>query len=248
MKIYKQILRTITDKGAAYLVLIDPDKINGDKLSLFVNICAESGVDGFLIGGSLMLGTNLRDDIKLIKSKTNIPVIIFPGSVTQLFPDADALLFISLISGRNAEQIIGHHVTAAPIIKKMGIEPISTGYMLVESGKSTTAEYMSSSKPIPRDKPEIAAATALAAEYLGMKFVYLEAGSGAELSVPNDMIKKVSEIVSIPVIAGGGIKTPDDARKKVEHGAGVIVTGNYFENENNWNKLKDFAEAVHFKN
>lgn len=247
MKVYQSLINTIEEKGAAYLVLIDPDKTNGQKLSDFVKTCDDAGVDGFLIGGSLMLGNNLDDSIKSIKSQSSKPVIIFPGSVSQVNPNADALLFISLISGRNADQIIGKHVMAAPIIKKTGIEPISTGYMLIESGSVTTAEYMSGSKPIPRNKPEIAAATALAAEYLGMKFVYLEAGSGAQMSVPDEMVKMVSSSLSIPLIVGGGIRTATDAHAKVKAGASIIVTGNHFEDDKNWKQLKQFADAVHFK-
>ncbi|MDO8550929.1 MAG: geranylgeranylglyceryl/heptaprenylglyceryl phosphate synthase, partial [Ignavibacteria bacterium] len=134
-----------------------------------------------------------------------------------------------------------------PLIKKAAIEPISTGYILIESGITTTAVYMSGSLPLPRNKPEIAAATALAAEYLGMKFVYLEAGSGADNSVPEEMIKAVSSICKIPVIVGGGIKSPAAARKKVDCGAKIIVTGNFFEDENNWDMIKDFADAVHIR-
>lgn len=245
MKIYKLLLDIIASKGAVYLILIDPDKTNGKRLEKFVTKCQQSGVDGFLIGGSLLIGSELDSSIKLIKSVCDLPVIIFPGSISQINPYADALLFISLISGRNADQIIGKHVLAAPVIKQINIEPISTGYMLIESGAVTTAEYMSGSKPIPRNKPEIAVATALAAEYLGMKFVYLEAGSGAQMSVPDEMVKLVSQTCSIPVIVGGGINDYKTARNKVEAGAKVIVTGNYFEDERNWDLIGKFADAVH---
>ncbi len=133
------------------------------------------------------------------------------------------------------------------MIKKINLEPIPTGYMLIESGQTTTAEYISESKPIPRNKPEIAAATALAGEYLGMKLIYLEGGSGAEKSVPDEMIKLVSAQVSIPVIVGGGIKTPKEARQKVKAGASIIITGNFFENENNWKLIEEFANSIHTK-
>ncbi len=247
MDTYKYILDTSENRGAAYFILIDPDITNGDKLTEFVNIAEKSGVDGFLVGGSLMLSGDLEKAITTVKATSKLPVIVFPGGVNQVSPNADALLFISLISGRNADQLIGEHVLAAPLIKKYGIEPIATGYMLVESGKVTTVEYVSGTKPIPRNKSEIAVATALAAEYLGMKFVYLEGGSGAELSVPNEMIKMVAKHCSIPIIAGGGIRTADDAKAKVLAGARVIVTGNYFEDESKWNLLKEFADAIHVK-
>jgi putative glycerol-1-phosphate prenyltransferase len=247
MKIYNKILKAIEEKGAAYFILIDPDKISENNLSRFLTLAEEAGVDGFLLGGSLLLSGDLLSVIKRIKEESQIPIIIFPGSVSQVLPEADALLYISLISGRNADHIIGNHVLAAPMIKKSGIEPISTGYILVESGKVTTAEYMSGSKPIPRNKPEIAVATALAAEFMGMKMVYLEGGSGAELTVPNEMVKYVSSQCSIPVIVGGGIRDPKTANEKVLSGAKVVVTGNYFEKEENWNLIKEFADAIHYK-
>jgi len=245
MKTYNYLLNTINTKGAAYLVLLDPDKINVDRLPEFVKYCERAGVDGFLIGGSLMLNNNFELFIKKVKQSTKVPAIIFPGSVQQVSGAADAILYLSVVSGRNPENLIGKHVIAAPLIKEVGIEPIATGYILIESGVTTTAQYMSGSLPIPRNKPEIAAATALAAEYLGMKFIYLEAGSGAENTVPDEMVKKVASFCSVPVIVGGGIKTPNAARQKIENGAKIIVTGNFFENENNWDMIKDFADAVH---
>ena len=247
MKIYNRLLNIISEKGAAYLILLDPDKISSHKLSSFVSQCEKSDVDGFLIGGSLLLTGNFDELIENIKVLTSLPVIIFPGSVNQIYPNADAILFLSVISGRNAEHLIGKHVIAAPIIKKSNIEPISTGYILVESGSLTTTQYINGTPPVPRDKPDIAAATALAAEYLGMKLIYLEAGSGAEKSVPNEMIKKVSEYCTIPIIAGGGIRNPNDAKEKVKNGAKIIVTGNYFENGNNLEMIRFFADAVHYK-
>ncbi len=247
MKIYNQLLNTIKEKGAAYLVLLDPDKLPETKLGVFLKHCERSGVDGFLVGGSLMVNGDFESFIEKVKINTNLPSIIFPGSITQVSSFADAILFLSVVSGRNPEHLIGKHVLAAPSIKKSGIEPISTAYILVESGSTTTAVYMSGSLPVPRNKPEIAAATALASEYLGMKLIYLEAGSGADISVPNDMVKAVASQCKVPVIVGGGIRNPQTAREKVENGATIIVTGNYFENENNWDLIKDFASAVHTK-
>jgi len=247
MEVQEKINKAILEKGAAYLVLIDPDEISGEKLINFVHHCEKSGVDAFLVGGSLLMSNILDDVLDTISSVSPLPTILFPGSVSQISSKADAILFISLVSGRNAEHLIGTHVIAAPIVNKCGIEPISTGYMLIESGNKTTAEYMSGSSPIPRNKPEIATATALAAEYLGMNFVYLEGGSGAEKSVPNEMVKMVSSALSIPVIVGGGIKDSKTAREKVENGASVVITGNFFEDENNWHLVKEFADAIHIK-
>lgn len=248
MIIYNYLQENIHSKGAVYLILLDPDKMTEERLPAFIKHCEKSGVDAFLIGGSLMLNGNFEPFIKKVKENTKLPTIIFPGDINQISNTADAILFLSVISGRNAEHLIGKHVLAAPLIKKAEIEPISTGYVIIESGVTTTAQYMSGSLPLPRNKPEIAAATALAAEYLGMKLIYLEAGSGAENSVPDEMIKAVSSVCKIPVIVGGGIKSPAEARKKVESGAKIIVTGNYFEDENNWDMIKDFADAVHTKN
>ncbi|HMU42009.1 MAG TPA: geranylgeranylglyceryl/heptaprenylglyceryl phosphate synthase [Ignavibacteriaceae bacterium] len=247
MKIYKYLLDIIKTRGAAHLVLLDPDKVSSNKLSGLLDVCAAGSVDGLLIGGSLMMNGDFQSFLKEVKAHTKIPTIIFPGSVNQVSEFADAILFLSVISGRNADHLIGRHVIASPLIKRSGIEPISTGYILIESGVTTTAIYMSGSLPIPRNKPEIAAATALAAEYIGMKLVYLEAGSGADNPVPNEMIKAVSEYCTIPVIVGGGIKSPEAAHEKVKNGASIIVTGNFFEKENNWNMIKEFASAVHTK-
>lgn len=247
MKIYKFIEQTIQKKGAAHFVLIDPDKLPLAKTESFVKFCEKSGVDGFLMGGSLMVNGDLDLSIKEVKKHCTLPTIIFPGSVNQVSKYADAILFISLISGRNPEHLIGKHVQAAPLIKKYNLEAISTGYMLIESGKTTTAEYISESKPIPRHKPEIASATALAGEYLGMKLIYLEGGSGAENSVPNEMIEMVTRNINVPVIVGGGIRKPATAREKVEAGAKIIITGNFFESEKNWDLIPQFASAIHLK-
>lgn len=247
MKIYQHLLNIVSRKGAAYLVLIDPDKTHGQLLNEFVDVCNRGGVDGFLIGGSLITNGELEKVITAVKQRSSLPVILFPGAVNQVYPSADAILYLSLISGRNPEHLIGKHVLAAPLIKRYNIEPIATGYMLIESGTSTTAEYISGSRPIPRNKPEIAAATALAAQYLGMKFIYLEGGSGAQYSVPEEMVKLVSTTVDIPVIVGGGIRDCETARSKVEAGAQIIVTGNYFEDKSNWHHIKSFAEAIHYK-
>jgi putative glycerol-1-phosphate prenyltransferase len=245
--IYKQLLNTIADRGAAYLILLDPDKLPDEKLYPFITLCEKSGVDGFLVGGSLIIDGDIKEFIEKVKKTTTLPVIIFPGEVNQVCRPADAILFLSVISGRNPEHLIGKHVLAAPLIRKKNIEPISTGYIIVESSSMTTAEYISGSLPVPRNKPEIAAATALAAQYLGMQLIYLEAGSGASQPVPNEMVKAVSSYCDIPVIVGGGIKSPQVAKEKVENGAKIIVTGNFFENEDNWGLIKNFADVIHYK-
>lgn len=247
MNTYNRLLNIIREKGAAYLILVDPDNTDDKKLERFVKHCSNSEVDGFLVGGSLLVRGDIENCIKIIKENSGLPVIIFPGDVNQIYRTADAILFLSVISGRNPEHLIGKQVLAAPLIKRTGIEPLSTGYILIESGLITTAQYMDGSLPIPSNKPEIAASTALAGEYLGMKLIYLEAGSGALNSVPDEIVKAVADVCSVPVIVGGGIKNPDTARSKVKSGAKIIVTGNFFEHEANWDLIKDFAQAVHIK-
>lgn len=244
MTLYSTLLDKLTTDRALYFILLDPDRFHGADLEEFANKCAEAGVDGFLVGGSLMISGDFDLAIKTLKNLTHLPVIIFPGGLSQISPFADAILFLSIISGRNPEHLIGKHVLAAPTIKRIGLEAIATGYMLIESGRRTSAEYMSGSIPIPRHKPEIAVATALAAEYLGMKFVYLEGGSGADQPVPYEMVQAVSRNLSIPVIVGGGIRTPETAGKMVDAGAKIVVTGNHFEEKRNWDLLKEFADAV----
>lgn len=247
MTVHEQLLQTRQKKGAVYLILIDPDKADWKTLPDFVTAATDAGVDGFLVGGSISLSLNLEQCIKIVKQYSPWPAIIFPGGIHQICASADAILFLSLISGRNAEQLIGQHVLAAPIIKQMGLEAISTGYMLIESGRTTTVAFVSNTRPIPRDKTEIAIAHALAAEYLGMKTVYLEAGSGAEHPVPDEMVQGVARYTSIPVVVGGGIRTPEIARRKVEAGASIIVTGTILENERNHQLIKEFADAIHVK-
>ena len=172
-------------------------------------------------------------------------MISFPGGASQVVPTADAILFLSLISGRNPELLIGEHVKAAPLIREYGVEAIPTGYMLIQSGTLTSVEFMSNTQPIPRNKVDIAIAHALAAEYLGMKLIYLETGSGAGASVPDEMVQAVVNYVSTPVIVGGGIRDPEEARAKVAAGASFVVTGSVVEDDHQ--RLREFSQAVHTK-
>jgi len=247
MTVYKKMLDVRGEKGAGYLVLLDPDKRPVEELVSTAKECEARGVDGLLIGGSLIFSAQFDGVVKSIKASVSIPVILFPGNGRQLSRYADAVLFMSLISGRNPYYLIGEQVLSAPTIQSLGLEPISTGYMLVESGNTTSVEFMSDTRPLPREKPEIAVAHALAAEYLGMKMVYLEAGSGAEYSVPEEMIQAVREAVSIPLIVGGGIRTPDEAQEKVRAGASFVVTGNVLEEEKDFILIAEFARAIHFR-
>jgi putative glycerol-1-phosphate prenyltransferase len=242
---FERLLKIKHDRGAGYLVLVDPDKMVSEQLPSFVHRATEAGVDGFLVGGSLLHTTEFDEHIKIMKRNTTLPVVIFPGSLMQVSPNADALLFLMLISGRNAEHLIGNQVIAAPVVKKMGLEAISTGYMIVESDTTTSVEFMSNTKPIPRSKPDIALAHALAAEIIGMRILYLDAGSGANQSVPDDMIALLTQRCSLPLIVGGGIRRPEEARRKVEAGASFVVTGTINEEQSHPSLMKEFANAVH---
>lgn len=245
MTTFEKLLDVRKNRGAGYLILIDPDKIDPAKLPSFVRDATEAGADGFLVGGSLLLSNEIDKLIQLIKSNTSLPVIIFPGSLFQISHVADAILFLLLISGRNPDHLIGNQVTAAPIIKRIGLEAISTGYMLIEAGKMTSAEFMSNTKPIPQNKPDIAVAHALAAELIGMKLLYLDAGSGADVPVPDAMIQKIAKYSSLPMIVGGGIRNPEVAREKVKAGASFVVTGTVNEQNSDHSLVREFAKAVH---
>ncbi|NEN23973.1 geranylgeranylglyceryl/heptaprenylglyceryl phosphate synthase [Cryomorpha ignava] len=207
--------------------LIDPDYIRDfDHLSDIVNRAASAGVDLFFFGGSLITANPKFDIVKALKDISDIPVILFPSSPAHIDESADAILFLSLISGRNSEFLIGNHVAAAPILKKSSLEILPTGYILVGCGAATTAQYISNTSPVPYNKPEIAAATALAGEMLGLKLIYLDGGSGAEKPVSPEMVAKVKAWVSTPIIVGGGIKTTKDAAALRDAGADILVIGN----------------------
>ena len=224
-------------------VLIDPDKPTDAQIISIIDKAKAADVDFFFVGGSLLVTDSLDHCIKLIKEHCNIPVLIFPGNSLQISKYCDGFLLLSLISGRNPEMLIGRHVIAAPYLKLYGNEIIPTGYMLIDSGKATSVTYMSDTTPIPHDKDDIAMCTAIAGEMLGLKLIYLEAGSGALMPVSTSMISKVSQMIKIPLIVGGGIKTPEMAADAVKAGADVIVIGTAFEKEPEL--LKQFAEAIH---
>lgn len=227
------IYRSILDKRAQGIkqlaILIDPDKFSPSNP--IVDIANEAGVDYFFTGGSLLTNGNLEQCITEIKKQTDIPVVLFPGSTMQISSKADALLLLSLISGRNAEMLIGKHVVAAPMLKAAKLEVISTGYMLIESGRQTTVSYISNTTPIPADKDDVAICTAMAGEMLGLKMIYLEAGSGAINPVSESMISSVRENIEVPLIVGGGISSAAMARAACRAGADIIVVGNAAEKD-----------------
>ena len=225
--IYESLIHKI-GKEKQVALLIDPDNYEKESLIKTVDFANRFNIDFILLGGSL-ISKPVNPVIDLVKENSSIPVILFPGSLLQLSDRADGILLLSLVSGRNPDYLIGNHIIAAPMLKKSNLEIISTAYVLIESGVSTSVEYMSFTQPIPSNKPEIAIATALASEMLGFKIIYLEAGSGAQSPVPESIIEGVKENVSIPVIVGGGIRSKDDAKKIFQAGADIIVVGNAIE-------------------
>ena len=226
----------------AFAVLLDPDKLDQATCKKMIALGVENHVDYFFVGGSLLTDDSLSNVINTIKLSSKIPVIIFPGSNNQICKDADAILLLSLISGRNADALIGQHVVAAPILKLSGLELLSTGYILVDSGRQTTASYISNTTPLPYDKPSIAACTAMAGEMLGLKLIYLDGGSGALNPVSSEMIKAVRKSVDSPIIVGGGINSSEKAYNALMAGADVVVVGNGI--EKNPALLSEIASVV----
>ncbi len=241
--IYSEILQRSLEGKKQLAVLIDPDGLDMDSVDYLISRAQKAKIDYFFIGGSLIADDVMDKTIRRIKNECDIPCIIFPGSYHQLSPEADAILFLSLISGRNADMLIGQQVVAAPYIKKLNLEVISTGYMNIDGGNPTTASYISNSFPIPRDKPVIAAATAMAGEMLGHKVIFLDAGSGAIHPVSSKIISAVSDAVEIPIIIGGGIKTVGQLDAAYKAGGDLVVIGDVVEKEPD--RLQEFAEYIH---
>lgn len=231
MMVYSTLFPEGKPSKKGFAVLIDPDKCPENRLARIVELSISSGVDLFLVGGSLLMHDHLTTVLQTIRSSCEIPIVLFPGNNLQINRNADAILLLSLISGRNPELLIGRHVISAPILKSSGLEVISTGYLLIDSGKTTTVNYMSQTMPIPSDKSDIAACTAMAGEMLGMKLIYLDAGSGAAQPVPADMIRAVRQSVNIPLIIGGGITSAVNAADAFQAGADVVVVGNAIEKD-----------------
>jgi phosphoglycerol geranylgeranyltransferase len=241
--IYQQLSDHKSSGKKDFAVLIDPDKVDAGQI---IDLCAlanEASVDYLFVGGSLVVTNHLDEVVQNIKKETDIPVILFPGSPNQISSFADALLYLSLISGRNPELLIGQHVISAPMVKQSGLEIMSTGYMVVDGGAPTTVSYISNAAPIPHDKKEIAVCTAMAGEMLGMKLIYMDAGSGARRPVSEGMIASVASHISIPLIVGGGITDPEKAYLNCLAGADLIVVGNAIEKD--LSLLKEMSNAVH---
>lgn len=243
ISVYESLLQKKQVGKKSFAVLIDPDKVTVSSLDETISLALSSSVDYFFVGGSLVISNHLDECIQQIKSACSIPVLLFPGSPSQISRHADALLYLSLISGRNADMLIGQHVISAPFVKKSGLEIISTGYMVIDGGAATTVSYISNASPIPGDKPDIALCTALAGEMLGMKLIYMDSGSGAKKAITEEMITTVGEHIQIPLIIGGGIRDAEKAYLNCRAGADVIVVGNAI--EKNPLLIKEIADAIH---
>jgi phosphoglycerol geranylgeranyltransferase len=244
MKILEELNARGKQGKKSIAVLIDPDKIaDAGQLEPLLRLANENCVDYFFVGGSLVTTSNLTDVVRTIKDNISIPVVLFPGSALQIDPSADAILFLSLISGRNPDLLIGQHVVAAPILKSNKLQVLATGYILINSGKTTSVAYISNTTPIPEDKYSLAACTAMAGEMLGLKLIYLDAGSGAEREVNKKMISTVRKAVDVPLIVGGGINTPQKALNALEAGADLIVVGNALEKSPEL--LTEIAEKIY---
>lgn len=241
--IYKHITQNANNGKKSFAILIDPDKQDKNKLRKIIKKAEESKVDYFFVGGSLLSYDSLDDCINTLKRNSKIPIILFPGNTMQINDKAEGILFLSLISGRNPDMLIGKQVIAAPILKESSLEVISTGYMLIDSGQQTTASYISNTQPIPSNKNAVAVCTALAGEMLGLKLIFMDGGSGAKNPISEKMITSVKKAINLPLIIGGGINSAKKAIDNCKAGADIIVVGNAI--EKNINLINEIATAVH---
>ena len=243
MNVYQSLQEKKRHGQKSFAILIDPDKVSTASLIPLIDLAIAAKADYFLVGGSLVVSDNLDTCILAIKQHCNVPIMLFPGSPSQISRHADALLYLSLISGRNADLLIGQHVISAPFVKKSGLEIISTGYMVIDGGAPTTVSYISNATPIPADKADIALCTAMAGEMLGKKLIYMDAGSGARKAISEEMISLVAANIDVPLIVGGGIKDAEKAYLNCKAGADVIVVGNAIEKDSSL--IKEIAAAIH---
>tara|TARA_Y100000590_G_scaffold101743_1_gene115549 strand:- start:411 stop:1148 length:738 start_codon:yes stop_codon:yes gene_type:complete len=243
MSVLSKLNDCVEKKGAGFIVLIDPDKKNDNNIDKLVEKANQNGVDAIFVGGSIMMDGLYHKRVERIKSISEIPVILFPGGVNQINKHYDAMLFMSLISGRNSHYLIGEQVIAAPIVKDYEIETIPTGYLLIDGGAPTSVEVVSGTKPLPSNRPDMIVSHALAAQFLGMKLIYLEAGSGALNKIPEDVVKKVADEINIGLIVGGGICTPEDANSIVNSGASFVVIGSAI--EKSAELMEEFSSSIH---
>ena len=234
MTIYQQILDSKAKSHKLLAILLDPDKLTLENLSTLIQKINQSPATHIFVGGSSYNGTHLNDLIAVIKQNSKLPIMLFPGNPSQISDKADGILFLSLLSGRNPDYLIEHQINAVPILKKTNLEVISTAYILIESGSETTVEKVTKTKPLDRNNSEYVLQTVQAGEYIGNKLIYLEAGSGAQLQVPLEMITLISQNTSIPLIVGGGIRSHQEIERCYKAGADLVVIGTAFENDRNF--------------
>jgi putative glycerol-1-phosphate prenyltransferase len=230
-KIYSQILKAKAKNQKLLAILIDPDKTHPHQVSILSQKIAHSPATHIFIGGSTFDGNNLDEIVTAFKEKSSLPIVLFPGHPSQISRHADGILFLTLLSGRNPDFLIGHQVDAVPALLQTDLEIMATGYILIESGTATAVARMSQTTPLDRNNPEYVIQTALAGEMLGHKLIYLEAGSGAERSVPVEMITLASQKLTAPLIVGGGIRSRAQIQEAFDAGADIVVIGTAFEND-----------------
>ncbi|HJN64553.1 MAG: geranylgeranylglyceryl/heptaprenylglyceryl phosphate synthase [Flavobacteriales bacterium] len=243
MSIYNNIITNKKANKKSFALLIDPDKQEKSQLITIIEKAKNANTDYFFVGGSLLTNDSLDICLETLKAHSDIPVVLFPGNAMQVNNKADAILFLSLISGRNAEMLIGKQVITAPILKQSSLEVLPTGYMLIDSGKPTTVSYMSNTTPIPAKKDAVAACTAMAGEMLGLKLIFMDGGSGAKNPISEKMIAEVSKSIDIPLIIGGGISSGEKAIANCKAGADIIVVGNAIEKDESL--IAEISNAMH---
>lgn len=232
--IYQKILKSKSENTRLLAILLDPDKLEIVSIPFLIQKINDSPATHIFVGGSSFKGNNLNEIIIKIKQETTLPILLFPGNPSQISNEANGILFLMLLSGRNPDYLIEHQVKAVPILEKTNLEIISTGYILIESGSETAVERVSKTKPLSQNNIEYVAQTAKAGELIGNKMIYLEAGSGAKNAVPLEMIKRVSEKITIPLIVGGGIRSKKEIDDAFKYGADIVVIGTAFENNPNF--------------
>ena len=242
-RVEKYLLERIKTEGSIHITLIDPEKVTPPQASRIVENSKASGTSAIMIGGSTFVSqAHLDSVVKAIKRAVKIPTILFPNNITGISRHADAIWFMSLLNSVDPYFLIGAQILGAPLVKKYGLEPISMGYVIV--GEGGTAGIVGKAIPVPYDKPELAAAHALAGQYLGMHFLYLEGGSGAKAPIPPEMIRTVKHYIDIPLIVGGGIKTREQAIAAATAGADIIVTGNVIEKRDAKQRVSEIIDGI----
>jgi phosphoglycerol geranylgeranyltransferase len=242
-RVEKYLIEKVKAEGSIHITLIDPEKMNPSQALKVAQNSKINGTSAMMIGGSTFVSqTHLDDVIKAIRHVVKIPIILFPNNITGISPYADAIWFMSLLNSVDPYFLIGAQILAAPLVKKYDLEPISMGYVIV--GEGGTAGIVGKAIAVPYQKPELAAAHALAGQYLGMHFIYLEGGSGAKNPVPPDMVRMVKQSINVPLIVGGGIRTKEQALAAVSAGADIIVTGNVIESAGGKQKVSEIIDGV----